>query len=100
HTRFSRDWSSDVCSSDLDECGQLASVFNQMTDNLRQSRTQLEKTVDTLKTTQQQLIQSEKLCAIGEFVAGVAHELNNPLTAVVEVGRASCRERSGMSQCA
>jgi len=66
-----------------DECGQLASVFNQMTGNLEQSRSQLEKTVETLKNTQEQLVQSEKLSAIGEFVAGVAHELNNPLTTVV-----------------
>ena len=65
-----------------DECGELATVFNQMTENLQQSRSQLEKTVETLKTTQAQLIQSEKLSAVGEFVAGVAHELNNPLTAV------------------
>jgi signal transduction histidine kinase len=66
-----------------DECGQLAMVFNGMTENIHQSRAQLEKTVETLKTTQEQLVQSEKLSAIGKFVAGVAHELNNPLTAVV-----------------
>ena len=66
-----------------DECGELAIVFNQMTGNLQQSRAQLEKTVETLKNTQAQLIQSEKLSAVGEFVAGVAHELNNPLTAVM-----------------
>jgi signal transduction histidine kinase len=66
-----------------DECGELAFVFNQMTENLQRSREQLERTVDTLKTTQAQLIQSEKLSGIGEFVAGVAHELNNPLTSVM-----------------
>lgn len=66
-----------------DECGQLAMVFNGMTENIQQSRVKLEKTVETLKTTQGQLVQSEKLSAIGKFVAGVAHELNNPLTAVV-----------------
>ncbi|HTV38990.1 MAG TPA: ATP-binding protein [Candidatus Sulfotelmatobacter sp.] len=66
-----------------DECGQLALVFNGMTENIQQSRAQLEKTVDTLKVTQEQLVQSEKLSAIGKFVAGVAHELNNPLMAVV-----------------
>ena len=66
-----------------DECGELAAVFNQMTENVKRSREQLEQTVDTLKTTQAQLIQSEKLSGIGEFVAGVAHELNNPLTSVM-----------------
>ena len=66
-----------------DECGELALVFNQMVDNLQRSLSELEQTVRTLKTTQAQLVQSEKLSAVGEFVAGVAHELNNPLTAVM-----------------
>jgi signal transduction histidine kinase/CheY-like chemotaxis protein len=66
-----------------DECGELAVAFNRMTENVQLSRAQLEKTVDTLKTTQAQLVQSEKLSAVGEFVAGVAHELNNPLAAVM-----------------
>jgi two-component system NtrC family sensor kinase len=66
-----------------DECGELAFVFNQMTENLQRSREQLVSTVETLKSTQAQLIQSEKLSGIGEFVAGVAHELNNPLTSVM-----------------
>jgi two-component system NtrC family sensor kinase len=66
-----------------DECGELAAVFNRMTENIQQSRAQIEKTVETLKSTRAQLLQSEKLSAVGEFVAGVAHELNNPLAAVV-----------------
>jgi signal transduction histidine kinase len=66
-----------------DECGELAVVFNRMTENLQQSRAQLEETVETLRNTQEQLIQSEKLSGVGEFVAGVTHELNNPLAAVM-----------------
>ncbi len=66
-----------------DEFGDLGDAFNQMTENLKLSRQQLETTVDSLKATQAQLIQSEKLSGIGEFVAGVAHELNNPLTTVM-----------------
>ncbi|MDB6109963.1 MAG: hypothetical protein JWR69_1713 [Pedosphaera sp.] len=66
-----------------DECGELSVVFNTMTLNLKTSHEELERTVETLKATQHQLIQSEKLSGIGEFVAGVAHELNNPLTSVM-----------------
>ena len=77
------DFSQRVTVSSADECGELAAVFNQMTENVKRSREQLESMVETLRTTQAQLVQSEKLSGIGEFVAGVAHELNNPLTAVM-----------------
>ena len=77
------DFSPRIAVTSGDECGQLAAVFNRMTENLERSRAELEQTVERLRTTQAQLVQSEKLSGIGEFVAGVAHELNNPLTSVM-----------------
>jgi signal transduction histidine kinase/ligand-binding sensor domain-containing protein len=43
---------------------------------------QLNKSIDELKATQSQLIQSEKMASLGELTAGIAHEIQNPLNFV------------------
>jgi two-component system, NtrC family, sensor kinase len=48
--------------------------------NLR--TTQLHQSMEELKATQSQLIQSEKMASLGELTAGIAHEIQNPLNFV------------------
>src|SRR5487761_2709276 len=50
---------------------------------LRRAYHKLREAHDQLKRTQQQLLQSEKMASLGKLVAGVAHELNNPISFVL-----------------
>jgi two-component system sensor histidine kinase HupT/HoxJ len=50
---------------------------------LRRAYTALREAHDDLKRTQQQLLHSEKMASLGRLVAGVAHELNNPISFVL-----------------
>ncbi|HEY3926990.1 MAG TPA: ATP-binding protein [Candidatus Koribacter sp.] len=53
------------------------------------------KAYEDLRRTQEQLLQSEKMSAVGQLISGVAHELNNPLTAIV--GYAQLLEQEPLS---
>ena len=67
------------------ELNLLAAVGNQIATTIDKSLL-LEKTreaYDSLRRTQEQLLQSEKMAAVGQLISGVAHELNNPLTAIL-----------------
>lgn len=60
----------------------LDSLVEERTAELTRQKNELQETLKQLQTTQQQLIQSEKLASLGELTAGIAHEIQNPLNFV------------------
>jgi len=60
----------------------LDNLVAERTAELTQQKDELQHTLELLQTTQQQLIQSEKLASLGELTAGIAHEIQNPLNFV------------------
>ena len=94
-----------VVAESRDEVGKLALAFGEMTHHLKQSHAKLEdysrtleqkvisrtqelqeknqqihQALTDLKKTQAQLIQTEKMSSLGQMVAGIAHEINNPVS--------------------
>jgi hypothetical protein len=84
------DFNEKIEGSSTNEIGQLIASFNRMIERLKANREELEDYVRSLeaankqlKQAQEELIRTEKLASIGRFAAGVAHEVGNPLGAIL-----------------
>lgn len=60
----------------------LEHKVEQRTSELKEKNSELVQTMDNLKATQDQLVQSEKMASLGQLTAGIAHEIQNPLNFV------------------
>jgi len=96
HTRClaSGDLSTRIETGARDEIGELGQEFNKMAGNLAVAQNELcdlalnlelkvEDRTAEIKQMQNQLLQSAKLASMGQLVAGIAHEINNPLSGIL-----------------
>ncbi len=65
------------------EIADLANSFNHMIVSLRQSHEETRTHIASLHKVNDELVRSEKMASVGHLAAGMAHEIGNPLTAIV-----------------
>jgi len=82
-------WGTEVKIHQSDEIGDLAQTFNQMSRQLKES-------IESIQRSQEKMIQAEKLSALGQLSAGLAHELKNPLTSIKMILQATLEGSSTM----
>ncbi len=99
-----------------DEITELATALNRMSSDLKHSREELDeynrhlenmvrektaalqKTYEDLKNTQSHLVLNEKMASLGILIAGVAHEINTPVGAILNVSRNLARMLATLPQ--
>jgi len=97
------DFSHTIEVTSKNEIGQLISSFNRMLERLKENQESIDNHLKSLelankklKQAQEELIRTEKLASIGRFAAGVAHEVGNPLGAIL--GYTSILEKNGIDR--
>ena len=63
----------------------LEAQVERRTQELNDNNQHLQSTLEELQRTQAQLIQTEKMSSLGQMVAGLAHEINNPITFIAGI---------------
>jgi signal transduction histidine kinase len=77
------DFSESIEVKGTDELASLANSFNRMEEHLKLALSSLEHTITRMQEQQKQIVEAEKLASMGILTAGIAHEINNPLTSIL-----------------